>query len=61
MAEKSDVQCAQVLWECLGDIPIDDNDQITEPFLRFPAGTCRFDIWHWFESSFGVRVADLMF
>ena len=34
-------------------MPVDEADCeiIEEPFLHFPAGTHREDIWHWFESQ----------
>ena len=47
------------LWKLLGDIPTFNDesedigeyeeDTIEEPFLHFPIGTHREDIWHWFE------------
>lgn len=37
------------LWDKFLDVPINNNDEIEESFLSFPAGTYRFDIWHWFE------------
>ncbi len=49
------------LWKKLGDIPVNDDELIQEPFLDFVRGTNRHDIWHWFEDEFSVRVADLMF
>ena len=49
------------LWIELGDIPIDDNENIEEPFLHFPIGTFRWDIWHWFEEEFNLSIHDLMF
>jgi hypothetical protein len=39
------------LWDHLGDIPIDETDHIDVPFLGFPRGTHRENIWHWFEAS----------
>lgn len=43
------------LWDQLGDTPTgfegDDVDCIEEPFLHFPIGTHREDIWHWFEAQ----------
>lgn len=43
------------LWIRLGDIPTtpdgEDVDCIEEPFLHFPVGTHREDIWHWFEEQ----------
>ncbi len=46
------------LWELLGDMPIDDNENIDQDFndldgsLLFPKGTNKFEIWHWFENNF---------
>lgn len=39
------------LWLELGDIPVDDNDCIEEPFLHFEVGDHREEIWHWFEEQ----------
>lgn len=44
-------------WDKLGDIPVfEGNDEveadtIEEPFLHFPVGTPREEIWHWFEAQ----------
>ncbi len=52
---------AKVLWEAFGNIPIDEDDYIEEPFLHFDVGTDRFDIWLWFEGYFDLSVMhDLM-
>ena len=52
---------AKELWEQFGDISINDNDEIEEPFLDFSIGTNRFEIWEWFEEKFNISVAvDLM-
>ena len=49
------------LWDKLGDIPCNDDEDIEEEFLHFPVGTQRYEIWHWFESKFDLSVAeDLM-
>lgn len=57
---------ATKLWKKLGDIPIDEDECIDEPFtcppiVNFPAGTDREYIWHWFEETFDVSVHSLMF
>ena len=49
------------LWEQFGEIPINDCDEIEKPFLHFPAGTYRFDIWHWFDERWPGGVYDLLF
>ena len=52
---------AKEIWEKLGDIPVNDNGEIEEPFLEFEVGTDREDIWHWIEEEYDVRVYDLMY
>lgn len=37
------------LWEMFGDIPVNNDDEIEEDFLNFPAGTSKIDVWHWFD------------
>ena len=55
------VEETQKLWDKLGDVPINENEEIEENFLHFLAGTDREDIWHWFEEKFDLNVAvDLM-
>ena len=40
-----------ILWEQLGEIPVDVDDKIEQQFLNFEIGTDKFDIWHWFEDQ----------
>nr|DAZ80638.1 MAG TPA: hypothetical protein [Caudoviricetes sp.] len=59
MNEKSKVEA---LWEEFGDVPMNpETECIEEPWNGFPAGTNREEIWHWFEETFSVSVADLMY
>lgn len=37
------------LWENLGDIPVNDDEEIEVNFLSFPVGTPKLDVWHWFD------------
>lgn len=50
------------LWEIFGDVPMNpDTECIEESWLFFPIGTHREEIWHWFEETFTLSVAeDLM-
>ena len=50
------------LWQEFGAVPMDpETERIEKPWKMFPAGTHREDIWHWFEDTFGISVAeDLM-
>lgn len=50
------------LWNEFGDVPMDPATEcIEEDWCGHPAGTHREDIWRWFEETFNVRVADLMY
>lgn len=61
--EETPLTAARKLWSGFGDIPMNpETECIEESWLKFPAGTHREEIWHWFEETFGVSVAeDLMF
>ncbi|MCK9544449.1 MAG: hypothetical protein M0R03_20715 [Novosphingobium sp.] len=50
-----------LLWKKLEDIPVDDNDCIEEEFEHFPVGSEKFEIWHWFENYFDIKVKDLVY
>lgn len=52
-------KAVESLWLEFGDIPVDENECLEESFLRFPVGTRREDVWHWFEEQFDVSVVDL--
>jgi len=52
---------AQELWEQLGDVPVNEYEEIDIDWHHFKSGTCIYDIWHWFEDEFNLSVAkDLM-
>lgn len=55
-------ELAAALWERFGDVPMDpETEEIEQNWNIFTAGTHREDIWHWFEDTFDVSVAeDLM-
>ena len=49
------------LWEKLGCITIDpETEKIEDEFFGFPVGTHREEIWHWFEATFNISVAEDM-
>lgn len=48
---------SQKLWELLGNVPVNEDDEIEEPFLHFGIGTDREEIWSWFEETFDLSVA----
>ncbi|MBN8572692.1 MAG: hypothetical protein J0M05_02160 [Candidatus Kapabacteria bacterium] len=39
------------MWEAFGDIPTNSDDEIELDFCWWEKGTCRFDIWHWFDEK----------
>lgn len=39
------------LWDQLGDVPLRLSEELDQPFMHFPAGTHREDVWHWFEEQ----------
>ncbi len=58
------VWCSEVkdLWNEFGDVPMDPETECIEvAWRKFPVGTHREEIWHWFEETFRVRVYDLMY
>jgi hypothetical protein len=59
------LEIAKSLWSELGDIPINEQEELEEdfitPFMVFEKGADREDVWHWFEDYFDLSVAeDLM-
>ena len=50
------------LWSQFRDIPMDpETECIEEPFLGFPAGTHREDLWRWFDARYSRGVAALLY
>lgn len=51
------------LWQKLEDHPYDpETECITAPYIIFPTGAHREEIWQWFEDSFHIGLAeDLMY
>ena len=61
MATPKDKKVVNDLWLSLGNITVDENDQIEQGWGDFPAGTDKFTIWHWIEETYDVSIAeDLM-
>lgn len=48
----------RMLWDKLGDIPVNDNDELEERFEHFEAGADRIDVWRWFEWFFDITLGD---
>ena len=52
MQEKRNYQDAELeqLWHEFADVPMNpDTEEMEAPFMHFPVGTPREDIWHWFD------------
>jgi hypothetical protein len=46
-------------WQ-LFDVPIDEDENIEEPYLHFPIGTNRFEVWHWLEDYYQCSIGDYL-
>lgn len=54
-----DISAVKDLWDEFGDVPMDpETECIESPWRKFPSGTHREVIWHWFEDTFHVSVAE---
>lgn len=50
------------LWERFSHVEVNADDEICEKFLGFPAGTSKYDVWHWFDDRCPNNLHDdLMF
>lgn len=50
------------LWEGFADVPMDpETEKMEEPFLHFPAGTDREEIWHWFDDRHSKGIMYLLY
>ena len=65
---KSDIglKALKILWGQLGDMPINEDDEIEQvfhvPHIDFDIGTDKFEIWHWFDEKCPNNLHDdLMF
>ena len=51
----------EALWDKFGDVPMNpDTEKMEEPFIHFPAGTDREDIWRWFDERHSKGAAYLL-
>jgi len=68
MELENNLELAKKLWSQLGDIPVNNEDEIDTEFymkeldMGFKKGTDKIEIWGWFEEVFKLSVAeDLMY
>jgi PKD repeat protein len=45
------------IWNKFSDVPINNNDEIEIDFFYWEKGTCRFDIWDWFDEKLPNGIA----
>ncbi len=45
------------LWKKFSNIPINQDDEIATDFYLWEKGTCRFDIWQWFDEKLPNGIA----
>lgn len=50
-----------IIWDKLGNVPINNNEKIEESFEHFEIGTERFEIWKWFEWFFDIQLGGNVF
>jgi len=55
MKNKHTLEELKILWESLGDISVDENEEIEQPFLDFEIGTNKYYIWKWFDEQYPLK------
>jgi len=51
----------RVIHEALGDVAVNDEDEIESEFMFFEVGTEKQQIWHWLESYFKISIGKLFY
>ena len=55
------IEAQKVLWQELGNVPIDENECLEEDFYIWSKGTHREEVWEWFDEHYPNGVTGLMF
>ena len=61
------METVKEIWDELGNVPVNIDDEIDEDFyikdkdITFEKGTDKFEIWHWIEDTYNVRIVDLLY
>ena len=50
-----------LLWDKLGDIPINEAEELEESFQMFDAGIDNTEVWQWFEEFFDISLGKELF
>jgi hypothetical protein len=51
----------RILWDKLGNVPVNDDDEIEENFEQFTTGEDKTEIWQWFEWFFDISLGKELF
>ena len=46
----------RILWDKLGNIPTNSEDELEESFEHFESGIENTEVWHWFEWMFDITL-----
>lgn len=52
LIDENDRNSIEKLWELLGNVPVNSEDEIEQNFYIWEEGTDKFEIWHWFDDKF---------
>lgn len=59
---EKNLEQAKIIWEELGDIPVNNDNEIDAPFRGYSIGTDLHEIWADIEEDYNVSIHDdLMF
>ena len=61
VTEKEYIITLDILWEKLGNILIDENENILENFYIWKKGTFREEIWHFFDKRIDEGIGNRYF
>ena len=51
LIDENDKNSIEKLWELLGNVPVNSEDEIEQNFYMWEEGTDKFEIWHWFDEK----------
>ena len=51
----------RILWDKLGNIPVNEEDELEEAFEHFNLGAEKMEVWAWFEWFFNIKLGELFY
>ena len=51
-------EIAEVIWQELGDVPVDDDNRLDEDFFIWTKGTDRYVVWSEIEQLYDVSIGE---